>query len=204
MVRPSISRGDLRYLALEGLVVLFGVLAALVVDGWREEASRRSAAEQAVQRVVEEARLNLQELEDLFETVTERLEQLRSLEAEAPAGVPLSELMGRFTGYRTPDLREAAWERLFGSDLATLVDQDLINKAFYLYEWGSQFDGLTQEIYRLTYSEIFYVPEGRTTAILISKRIMQQQLSWAGDLIPLYQEFLSSARNGSAAQVQHR
>ena len=191
---PAIGRGDLKYLVLEGLVVVFGVLAALVVDGWREEAARRSAAESALERVMAEVSLNLQELEDLSATVTERLERLRSLKTDAPPGVPLSELINRFTGYRTPDLREAAWDRLSGSDLSDLVDQDLLNEAFYLYEWGRQFDGLDLEIYRLTFRELFYLPEKRSTAILISERIMEQQLSWTRELIPVYREFLSSAR----------
>ena len=58
--RSVISRADLRYLALEGLVVLFGVLIALVVDGWREEAARRARGDAALDRVVEEATLNLE------------------------------------------------------------------------------------------------------------------------------------------------
>ncbi|MGD8362213.1 MAG: hypothetical protein PVJ04_12375 [Gemmatimonadota bacterium] len=194
MSRSAISRGDLKYLMLEGLVVVFGVLAALVVDGWREEAARRSAAESAFRRVIAEVSLNLQELEDLSATVAERLERLRSLKTDAPPGVPLSELINRFTGYRTPDLREAAWDRLSGSDLSDLVDQDLLNEAFYLYEWGRQFDGLDLEIYRLTYSELFYLPERRSTAILISERIMEQQLSWTRELIPVYRDFLSSTQ----------
>lgn len=54
MSRTVITRADVRYLVLEGLVVLFGVLIALLVDGWREELGRRDAADAAFQRIVQE------------------------------------------------------------------------------------------------------------------------------------------------------
>jgi hypothetical protein len=204
MSRTVISRADLRYLALEGLVVLFGVLIALVVDGWREEAGRRDAADAAVQRIVEEARLNLQEMEDLQETVSLRLERLQALEEDAPAGVPLADMNARFGGYRTPDLREAAWNRLSGSDLSDLVDESLLEDAFTLYEWARQFDGVTEQIYRLIYSETFYLPDRQTIAIRISERIMEQQLALAADLIPRYRQFLQAAPESAGRESPPR
>jgi len=101
-----------------------------------------------------------------------------------------------FGGYRTPDLREAAWECLSGSDLSDLVDDNLLREVFHLYKWGRQFDGLNLEIYRLIYSETFYRPDRQTIAIRISERIMEQQLALVGDLIPLYRDFLQAAGGG--------
>lgn len=185
-----IRRSDLRYLLAEGLVVLFGVLIALLVDGVRERAEQREAAAAAVVRVVDETRQNLDEIEDLVSVVQERLSRLRALRDGAPEAAGLADLINRFQGYRTPDLSEAAWLRLAGSTLADRVDPDFLTEAFYLYEWNGQYEQLEREISRLVYSELFYLPERRSTAIRISERIMEQQLSWANQLIPLYQRFL--------------
>jgi hypothetical protein len=184
-------RGDLKYLILEGFVVLFGVLLALLVDGVRQTAAERTAAEAAVQRVHVEVARNLDELLDLTVVVEQRLGQLRALHTDAPQGAALSDLIGRFRGYRTPDLSEAAWRRLSGSDLSDLVDPALTTDAFYLYEWNRQYQNLNLEINRLIYSEVFYDPMRLSTAIRISERIMEQQLSWARDVIPLHEAFLS-------------
>ena len=59
----------MRYLALEGLVVLFGVLFALLVDRVREERVQQDAADAAVQRLVVEVTQNLGELRDLKSVV---------------------------------------------------------------------------------------------------------------------------------------
>ena len=180
-----------RYLGLETLIVLFGVLAALFVDGARERASLREAAEAAEERVYREVRQNLEELQDLAEVVAARLEQLQALGAEDPLGVPLAEMAGRFGGYRTPELNSAAWERLSGSPLADLVDAGVLEAAFYLYERVEAFDSLDREINRLVFSELYFDPSSVAMAIAISERIMEQQLAWAADLIPLHQQFLS-------------
>jgi hypothetical protein len=185
-----IRRGDLKYLVLEGFVVLFGVLLALLVDGLREGAAQREAGAAAVDRVLEETRQNLLEIEDLVEVVEGRLGQLRALEDDVPANAGLSDLIGRFRGYRSPELNEAAWLRLSGSSLADAVDPTFLTEAFYLYEWNHQYTQLDREISRLVYSELFYLPDRRSTAIRISERIMEQQLSWASELIPRYQRFL--------------
>jgi hypothetical protein len=89
-----------------------------------------------------------------------------------------------FHGYRTPDLSEAAWLQLAGSTLADNVDPDFLMEAFYLYEWNGQYEQLEREITRLVYRELFYPPDRRSTAIRMSERIMEQQLSWADRLIP--------------------
>ena len=127
------------------------------------------------------------------DVVYERLERLRALRDDAPGDVALAGLMSRFTGYRIPDLSEGAWERLSRSDLAGSVDPELLAEAFYIYRWNRQFEELEDEINRLVYSELFYLPERRATAIAISERIMEQRLSWADQLLPQYESFLSHA-----------
>lgn len=181
-------------MALEGFVVLFGVLAALLVDRVREDVVQHRAARAAVDRLFEEVAQNLGEMRGLQHVASERLDSLRALR-DAPPDLGLSDLIGRFYGFRTPDLSEAAWERLSTSQLADSVDPELLSAAFYLYEWNHQFDRLDDQINRLVYSEIYYLPERRPTAIDVSERIMEQQLSWAAQAIPMFEAFL--ARRGT-------
>ena len=154
-----IGRRDFRYLALEAVVVLFSIIAALFVDSAREGEARRVAAQAGVERLKLEVERNLDELRAMSDDVGARLAQIRAIRGHRPTGVGLSELIHRFQGYRTPDLDEAAWERLSGSDLASVVDPDLLADAFRLYEWNRQFDQIDQEISRFVYSEVFYEPE---------------------------------------------
>ncbi len=185
-----VGRRDFKYLALEAVVVLFSIAAALFVDSAREEASRREAARADVERLTLEIERNLQELREMRDDVTTRLEQIRALRDNAPVDVGLANLINRFQGYRTPDLGEAAWERLSTSDLAGVVDPGLLADAFRLYEWNRQFDQIDQEISRFVYSEVFYVPERLDTALAISERIKEQLLAWAAVAIPQFEAFL--------------
>jgi len=165
-----------------------------LVDGARDSANQRRAAEAAQERVYREVRQNLVELQDLTEVVTERLERLRGLRDEEPEGLPLAELVGRFVGYRTPELSSAAWERLSGSQLADWIDAEVLEAAFFLYERIEAFDALDREINRLVFGELYFDPSSTTTAIAVSERIMQQQLVWAAELIPRHERFLSRSR----------
>ena len=184
-------RDEVRFLLIEGVIVLFGVLAALLVDGIREDAALRETADEAVQRVFVETQQNLDELLDMVSVVEDRLGRLRALKTEAPENASLADVVGRFVGYATPELNRAAWERLSQSEMSSVVDPDLLTEAFHLYEWERQFESLELEISRLAYSELFYRPDDRPIAILISERMMAQQLSWASTLIPMYEQFLS-------------
>ena len=189
----EIRRRNLKYLALEAVVVLFGVLAALLVDGFRDEAGRQEAADAAVERLFVEAAQNLDELLDFRDDVAGRLERLRALRSDAPADVALIALAPRFGGYASLDLSEGAWERLARSDLANSVDPELLEEAFYIYERHQWFDALTLEIYSLVFGEIFYLPERTSTGIAISQGIMEQQIRWANELVPLYENLLTRA-----------
>ena len=185
-----IGRRDFRYLALEAMVVLFSIIAALFVDSARAEAARRASAAVGVERLMLEVEQNLRELHAMRDEVATRLGQLRALRDDPPPAAGLAELINRFQGYRTPDLAEAAWERLSGGDLAGDVDPDLLADAFRLYEWNRQFDQIDQEITRFVYSETFYLPERLDTALAISERIKEQLLSWAAAAIPQFESFL--------------
>ena len=187
-----LSGRNKRYLLLEAFVVLFGVLAALLVDEARENATLRSAAEAAQQRVIHEARQNLAELVHLDQVVRERLASLRALRDESTEGQSLADLLSRFQGFRTPDLSSAAWERLSRSALADSVDYAFLEQVFRLQILNRQYTQLDQQINALIYSELFYLPEKLDIAIKITERIKSQQIGWAMELIPMYEEFLQT------------
>lgn len=191
-----ISRDDVRFLVLEGLMVLFGVLAALFVDGWREDAQVARAVEAAMVRLDAEVEQNLAELDDLREVVEHRLSLLRGVKAELDGTTSLADHVATFEGFRTPDLNSAAWERSSRDFLANHMPDEYLHDAFVLYEWNEQFDALDAEINRLVYSELFFVPERASVALAISERIMAQQLTWARQVIPRYEAFLERYAKG--------
>ncbi len=65
---------DLRFLVLEGIMVLFGVLSALLVDEWRQDREVQAEADVAMEHVVTEVRENLAEVQALDSVVTQRIE----------------------------------------------------------------------------------------------------------------------------------
>jgi hypothetical protein len=153
MIVRVLRREDLRFLLLEGVMVLMGVLAALLVEGAREEAANRRAVRVATERLVLEVDQNAEELKDLQEVVTERLALLRELRSAISTERSLAELVPQFGGFRTPDFNNAAWDRLSRSSLGESADPDLLRDAFYLYEWNEQFEALDGEINDLVFSE---------------------------------------------------
>ena len=91
---------SIRSLVLEGLMVLFGVLAALLVDEWRQDVAVSHTVEAATVRLNEEVERNLAELVALDSVVTVRLSQLRAIEPSDHPGKGLADLVGMFVGYR--------------------------------------------------------------------------------------------------------
>ena len=186
----TISRNDIRFLVLEGLMVLFGVFAALLLEGWREDAQARKEADMVVDRVLVEVRTNLDELRSLDSVVTYRLARLDSVAAGWDGGTSMAGVVGSFTGYRTPDLSSSAWQRLSTGPAADHVSVDLVQDGFELYSLHGYFSRVDDEISRLVYGEAFHDPVRFPYAAAISRRIMVQQVTWARQFIPRYEAFL--------------
>jgi hypothetical protein len=51
---------------------------------------------------------------------------------------------------------------------------------------------LNGKVSDLVFSELFFSPERVGVASAIAERIMQQQMSWARQLLPRYDEFLAA------------
>jgi len=194
MVRV-LRREEIRFLILETLMVVVGVLAALFLDRVREDGENARTVAAARARLVTEVEQNREELQELVEVVSSRLDLLLQQRAEIPPGTSLAELVGEFGGFRTADFSDAAWDRLSRSYLGEMADADLLRDAFYLYEWNGQFEDLNGKISDLVFSELFFSPERFGVASAIAERIMRQQMTWARQLLPNYDEFLVAYPN---------
>ena len=186
-----LSGKDLRFLALEGVMVLFGVLSALLVDEWREDRALQKEADAATAQLLAEVRQNLAELETVGATVSERVERLAALEDVLDGTVPLGAVTGRFGGYRTADLSEGAWIRLSTGSVASQVPQDLLQDAFALYAVHRYFVNLDDEVTRLVFSELNVDPARARFGWRIAQGLMGQQLEWVRLAIPRYRDFLA-------------
>ncbi len=187
----QVRRTDVRLIVLETGMVLVGVLAALFVDGWRESRRLDEEARGATNRLLDEVRVNLRELESLDSVVTERSARLRALEPELDGTTPLGALTARFGGYRSPDLSEGAWQRVSLGAVAEHVPPDMLEEAFELYALHRYFLGLDEQIGRLVYGEMNLDPARVRYAWAVALAIMEQQASWAREFIPHYRDFLS-------------
>jgi hypothetical protein len=186
-----IRRGDLRKIFVDSLVVLVGVLAALLLNNLREDAAANRAARVATERLVQEVEQNAEGLRNAEKVVTRRLALLRELRTEIPAGKSLGDFITQFHGFWVVDLNTSAWEYLSRSALADFVDPALLHDAFALYSVNKGFDQQNEQIQNFVYSELFVSAEKASTGIDVSEAIMWQQLKWAEETLPKYEEFLS-------------
>ena len=190
----AIDRRDIRFLALESLMVLLGVLVALFVDEWRQASAADAEAEAAVLRLAEEVRQNLRELNELDSVAAYRLGLLDDLEPELDGSQSLASMVGRFGGYRSPDLARSAWERISTGQVADRLPAAFREDAFRLYALHRYFDRLDEHVDRLVFSEAFHEPSRAPIALAISRRIMAQQRVWAQEFVPKHEAFLNAAR----------
>lgn len=171
-------------------MVLFGVLAALLVDEWRQERELRAEAGAAMGSVVAEVRENLEELRGLDSVVTVRMGLLDGLEPRLDGTTPLASLAGRFQGYRTPELSDNAWRRLTVGRAADHVPGAFLQDGFAVYTFNAKFSDLEDETTRLVFGELNFDPGRVRTAWSIAREIMSQQVAWAEVSIERYQAFL--------------
>lgn len=173
-------------------MVLFGVLAALLVDQWRENHQIQREIAAATLSLDREVEHNLREIAELDSVVDFRLGRLGTLDPSADPGSSLADLRGAFTGFRSPSLAQAAWTRISTGQLGDHMPADLMTAAFELYSWNAHLVSLDDEIQRLVDSETFHDPARTSLAIAISKEIMQQQIAWCEQAIPHFEAFLET------------
>lgn len=177
-------------------MVLFGVLAALLVDEWRQVWQARAESQVAMERVVAEVRANLTELLALDSVVTVRIGLMEALEPELDGSVALDALASRFHGYRVPDLSHQAWQRLTTGRIADQVPGDFLQDGFGIYSFNARFTRLESEMTDLVFSEANFDPRRVRIGWLTAHEIMIQQVAWAHASLPRYEAFLERWGDG--------
>lgn len=178
------------------MVVLFSVLIALVVDGWRDDRAERRAVDEALLDVMVEVEANLSELRSFQQVVERRHQRLLAVEGEVDGTRPFDAYVDEFGGYRIPDLDDSAWERLRRLPLAHQVAPDPLREAFTLYSWNDLLEGLDNEVKELVFSPITFDPAQATIAYGITEKIMSEQIRITGAVIPLYEGYLERYGDG--------
>lgn len=192
----SLRRDDLRFLALEGLIVLFGVLAALMVEDWRQDAELARSVDAARASLNAEVARNRDELVSVESTVRARRERLVRIEDEVDGSAPFADFGGRFGGYSLPELDRSAWNRASSDVLANEMPRDYLQDAFLLYGRNDVLEEMSGRALELVFSETYHSPASARAAYGISLEIMDNQLAVLGDLIERHEAFVE--RYGSS------
>jgi hypothetical protein len=189
--RP-VGRG--RDLALEALVIIFSVLAALFAENLWSDRQDSADADAALAALVSEIEANALELEDFASVVSDRRERLLSLEADVDGTRPFSSYTGGFGGYRLADLDRSAWTRISIDAIANHMEPDLLRDAFVLYRGQDALLNLDGEVNRLVFGPEFHAEEQALVGFRISAHIMSQQIALARRLASLHLSFLEEHR----------
>lgn len=192
----SLRRDDLRFLALEGLIVLFGVLAALMVEDWRQDAELARSVDAARASLNAEVARNRDELVSVDSAVRVRRERLVEIEDEVDGSAPFANFTGRFGGYLLPELDRSAWNRASSDVLANEMPPEYLRDAFLLYGRNDVLEEMSGRILDLVFRETYHSPASARAAYGISLEIMDNQLAVLEDLIERHEAFLE--RYGSA------
>ncbi len=182
----------LQHLLLEGFVIVFSVLVALLVEDWRSE---RQAGDEVVEALVAldiEVRANLEELEAFAVVVAERHDRLVAIASAVDRSRPFSEYVGRFGGYRVPDLDLSAWARVSSDPLANRIAPERLREAFILYRGLDFLLGLDDQILRLVYSPGYHDPDEAELSYRISEVILAQQIEYAELMASQHRAFLET------------
>ena len=185
-----LSKENIRYLLLEGVVVLFSVLLALMIDGWQEDRRERQEVRENVQALNVEIRSNLEALQSFLSTVEERHGRLLHLEQRIDNSRSFESYTGDFGSYALPDLDTSAWERMRQNPLMSRVDPEYLHDAFILYRWHDVMSGYDKQIIQMAYSELFFDPSRAFICFQITNGIMNEQMRIAEEMIDFYEDFL--------------
>lgn len=169
----------IQHLVLEGIVIVFSVLVALVVEDWRAEREAADDVEAALVALDIEVQANLEELESFATVVTDRYNRLIAFGPEVDGSVPFSEYVGRFGGYLVPDLDVSAWARISSDPGANRVAPERLREAFILYYYLDFLTRLDDQIIQLTFGPGYHDPARAVITFRISEAILSQQLEYA-------------------------
>jgi hypothetical protein len=177
-------------LSLEGLVIVVSVLVALVVEGYRLEREEIDEVAEALAALEAEVQANLEELVAFEAVVTERHARLVAITSEIDGSQPFSEYVGRFGGYRVPDLDVSAWARISSDPVANRIAPERLREAFLLYDYLTYLTRLDDQIIQFAFSPGYHDPDEAKVSHRVAEAILSQQIDYAEDLAPLHRAFL--------------
>ena len=188
--RAESKWGRLQHLLLEGFVIVFSVLIALVVEDWRSERHATDEVAEALAALDLEVAANLEELESFSSVVVERHDRLVALASEIDGSRPFSEHVDSFGGFRVPDLDLSAWARISSDPVANRIAPARLREAFILYRNLAFLSRLDDEIVELAFSPGYHNRDEAELSYRIAEAILSQQIMFADEMASQHRAFL--------------
>ena len=182
--------GRLQHLLLEGFVIVFSVLIALLVEDWRSERRATDEVAEALAALDVEVAANLEELETFSSVVVERHGRLVAMASAIDGSRPFSEHVERFGGFRVPDLDLSAWARISSDPVANRIAPERLREAFILYRNLTFLSRLDEEIVQLAFSPGYHDPDEAELSYRISESIFAQQIVFGEEMVSQHRAFL--------------
>ena len=186
----NVTRRGWKWLFLETITVLVGVLLAFLVEEWREDYQIQQEVELAKERIFEEIRLNYDFLQDFKQHVDERYKLIKELKPHVDNTKPFTELRHHFIGYRFVQFQSSAWQRANANQLANRMDEELLTEALKIYNWNDTLTIHNRRIDQIRFTSHFYDPKDATIAYEMSRAFIGQQVQWANAMDKIYTTFL--------------
>ena len=161
-ITEIISRRGVGAAALEVLLIIFGVLAALGLQGWWEDRKERQSLVDYLLALEQEVVRNDAALDDFLRDYTESLalvDQVMAILADPsrdslPDG--FERMLGRVYFIRDPQLSLNAYEDMVSSGSLRLIDNSSLRESIADYvDVAGAADAIEQETWRLYYNSQF-------------------------------------------------
>jgi len=171
-------------------MVLLGVMLAFLMEEYREDREREQLAAAAMQRVNLEAASNFREVIAMHAITRERLGRLESLKPDVDRSVPFIKLIPGFTGYSLLQTDRSAWSGMQLGSYFDKVPHAYLTDVFLIYDSNEVLKSLDGKIRDLAFGPDVHDPAMSATVWAVSRMIMEQQVTWGSEAIPIYCRFL--------------
>jgi hypothetical protein len=176
-------------------MVVLSVLFALTVDSCYERHREQVEADEAVEAIRAEVRLNLEELQDAMAKIERRAGLLDSVGRSLGPDDTFYPHQYEFDGFYTPDLQDAAWQFALRQPYLSLLPREFVEDAFRVYDW--HFDILVSEIESFATSPLVHTPGKARIAFSIARYITQEDTRWVRSAIEKHRAFLEKHGGGT-------
>lgn len=175
-------------LAVEAVSVVFAVLLALGINGWRQRSADAKLARDAMARIRTEITQNQENLEGVLGAQSAEIDALAATIDRFTATEPTSGTV-EFS-FRTEQLPNAAWQTAMMTQAVRFIDFEVISQASAMYELQ---DMVNQNVRRVLDSMATAGVGGKEQVVANLQRLhasAQQLLSLEEQLLARYRTFL--------------